>query len=84
MKFCEIDLDFRCSKVGIMVVFPDLLCQLGILEAKKCEFSRLAFFVASNFAVSNLGGVAFKVFFDLFFSKVFGYVFDDDSTHGLG
>ena len=83
-KLGEIDLNFRGSKICIMIIFSDLLCSLRIFESNKCEFSRLAFFVFGDFTISKRFWIVFEMLFNLFFSEVFGNIFDDDSTHRVG
>ena len=83
-EFGKIDLNFRGSKVGIMITFSDLLCSLWTFEPNKCEFSRLAFLVFGDFTVSKRVWIVFEMFSDLFFSEVFGDIFDNDSTHKIG
>lgn len=80
-EFSKIDLYFRGSKVGVMIIFSDLLSSLCIFESNESEFSGLSFLIFGNFTVGNGLGVIFEMIFDLFLSEVFGYVFDDDSTH---
>jgi hypothetical protein len=67
-----------------MIIFSDLLSSLWIFESNESEFSRFSFLVFSDFTVSKRLGIAFEMLPDLFLSEVFGYVFDNDSTHEIG